>query len=342
VTTSPLKLFAPENPTLHALYVEKWQSLRARRTVGTDLEGLRWWEKLTGGVSACNITAETCRVFRRALDELIKLGKFGPNHGNKLVRSVNRFLKLLGPNDGSVDPEDPSELQFVGLVSGRLQIKPPKVVRKEVDGWMEIEEMEAFLAACPRAKWVNFKTARPLSRTPGIDPPVWWRATWILAYNTALRVEELLACRWDWMESDKHGTWLRLPKEAAKTGVERMVYLNSKALESLEVLRRCGGETWLNWPYTHSWLDRLRMRIYEHAELRRCMRLKIGWHGLRKACATALTALAGADIAAMHLGHSLKGVTAKHYLHRSAVCNHVEALPQPRILEAEDRQLRLF
>jgi integrase len=348
----------PDKPTFLETYQHHWMHLRQPGTRNCDLEALRLFDRVNPYVPAESLTWEHTRKFRRELDDAVKSGRMSQNQANKLARHANRFLKLLGPNDGSFDPEDPTDLCPLGILPAPLRLKAPPKQRREVDGWVEIEESGAFLAAAKLAKWLNPVTGKALSvnrgkrRAPKIAAPHWWHSAWIFVYNSALRIDEAIEVLQADLFEDKYGRWLRVRKEVSKTGKERMVYLNDHAAAAVARLCSCDHPKIMAWDYSHSFLDRCRREIFERAGLTRLLGLGVGWHGLRKSCATELVKIAagsqknGMEIAAKHLGHEPKLVTNEYYAHRSIVIPYVDKLPQPIIPELppdeNDRQLKLF
>lgn len=331
-----LSLFRPpESSSLPELYENIWADQRNPKTRSDDRRVMQLWDELHPGVPADQLTFQHARDFRRKLDEMVKTKQVVPNTANKYGRHINRFLKLLGPNDGSIDPEDPDELQPIGILSAPLRIKVPSGEARDVDDWIELEESGSFLGAAQTADWLNPQTGRPIvdgrdEKTPPKMPaPLWWSAAWLLIYNSALRIEEASKVKHSDLYRDKSGWWLRVQRDVSKTGYERSVYMNKHALAAIEQLKTDGRPTILAWDYSLSFLNRLRREIFERALLHRLIDQQIGWHGLRKACATELYKLGGDDVAAMHLGHRRQSVTGKHYMHKSAVCPHVDRLPQP-------------
>lgn len=355
-----LSLFSPpEEPTLLELYPLHWEHLRGKGTRACDLEALRFFDRLHPQTPSAKLTFEHTRRARRELDLRVKEKKISANQANKIGRHLNRFLALLGPNDGSIDPEDPLALQPLGILPAPLRMAVPPAQKREVEGWIEIEESSAFLSIVAHARWINPVTGRTLGterkrQPPQLSAPHWWQCCWTFIYNSALRIDEATQVLWEDRRTDKHGEWLHVRPEVSKTGDERLVYLNRHALAALERLRTCGHVKIMAWDYSLSFLDRLRRDLFERANLHRLLEQEIGWHGLRKACATELISLcgregsraSGLDLAAKHLGHVLKSVTAGHYMHRSAVIPYVDRLPQPAICELppvhEDKQLKLF
>lgn len=338
-----LRLFTSDAPqTLYELYIERWQSQRHKSTAYEDRRALKVFEELIGAIPAKEITSTHCWQFRKKLDEKIKAGEVKQNTADKWVRSVSHILKLAGPNDGSIDPEDYTELQPAGVIQTQLRLKRFGQAESDCEKLIEMEESEQFLTWLAWADWVDPKTNSPLLDPPLLPATVWWRNVWILCYNSALRIEELCLWRRDWIEKDRGHWWARLPAEGTKTKTPRSVYLNAHALAAIEQLKPLESRTVIGWTYSDDFLGKLRRKFFERAGLMRCVREGIGFHGLRKACATELAKMAGHEIAAMHLGHKLQSVTAKHYVNRVAVIPHVDQLPQPRIIEPADPQRRLF
>jgi integrase len=342
---SSLRLFAPdEQPTLLQLYENRWLPKRSKSTAANDRECLRAFERCTGARPAATLSSEQCWQFRREQAGLVKSGQLASATANKRIRTVNLFLKLLGPNDGSIDPQDEEQLQPAELLGICLNIKQLEQQRNIVTKAIHSAESEQFLTAAARFHWRDPADKHALSSPPSLPATEWWRAVWLLCYNTALRIDELLTVRWEHQETDCDGTWWNLPATVTKTGAARYCYLNRHALAQLAILKRLSTETVLGWTYTKDFLQKLRLAAFNQAGLHRLVRCEIGWHGLRKACAIELAKLGGGQIAGMHLGHAAaKGdVTTNHYLDRTVVVPHVDRLPQPRIIEPTDPQQRLF
>ena len=179
-----------------------------------------------------------------------------------------------------------------------------------------------------------------MDRPPRMPALAWWRAVWCLVYNTSMRTAELIAVEWKHLETDSDGTWFNLTQ--TKTEVPRWCYLNRHALAALETLRACNSSLVLDWRNSKEELQRLRRAAFITAGLTRLWGNKIGFHGLRRACSNALTRSGGEGVAKWHLGHARDSTTSEFYMDRTVVIDHVDKLPQPRIVPAGDPQKLLF
>jgi integrase len=343
--TSPpqMRLFAPaEHPSLMDVYKLHWERKRKKKTTAcADREAIRAFERVVGDIPAKDLTPEVCKAFRREMKAAVAQGRWEPDTVNKRITALNHLLRLLAPDDGSADDED-DELQPIGLLPRQLKIKCLPRQRKLVVDVIHMSEQEQFLARSDGFRWVHPKKGKPIGKPPEMPAPAWWRAVWCLAYNTAMRTEELLLVEWQHLQEDADGVWFNLPHTVTKTEAPRWCYLNIHARKALQALRACGSPTVLGWHNCKEELQRLRRAAFIQAGLTRLVKEEIGFHGLRKACATALTRSGGEAVSKAHLGHAAEGTTARHYLDRTIVIDHVDRLPQPRIIDPTDPQKRLF
>lgn len=326
--------------TLRELYIELWKPKRNPRTAYEDLRALTVFEEIVGKIPASKLEIEHCWDFRLELEARIASGQIeSQNTAGKWCRSIGRFLKLAGPSSGRIDPRNQKKLQPAGVLTTVLQLEQFEVIEKDVEELMELEESEQFLAWLTNARWVAHSGV--ISNPPRMDATSWWRAVWVLCYNTGMRREEFVAWRCEWIEKSRGHYWANLPAKVTKTKKSRSVYLNEPAMEAVNQLRKLESPTVIGWPHSAEYLGRVRRWMFEQAGLKRCIEEEIGFHGLRRACATEIAlAGGGAEIAAMHLGQKLKSVVARHYLHKTAVIPYVNKLPQPRVTNSPSESVR--
>src|SRR5262245_28497810 len=135
----------------------------------------------------------------------------------------------------------------------------------------------------------------------------------------------MLRLRWEWLEEDELGWWLKVPPRGAPK-VPRGIWLsmNRHALRALELVRdRAAPEACgiiYPWPHTTGCLQDWMQRILEASRIPPNRRFK--FHGLRKAFANELGKINGL-IVPMALGHAKSDVTLDSYVHRQMLVDAV-------------------
>jgi integrase len=168
----------------------------------------------------------------------------------------------------------------------------------------------------------------------------------LFTYNAGFRLQTLSALRWDWIYKEPVGktqTWIQVPPAAIKKKRGRPFYLTRGALDALELVRTVQGDGRLfPWPHCEPYLQQTRREILSQSEVP--VTRHFGFHGLRKALGTELTAICdGNDCAAsMALAHSVRNTTRDHYLNKRVMAEAMDKLPQPKWTPRVDPQRLLF
>lgn len=251
-------------------------------------------------------------------------GVVSANTVRKHLIAVDAVLQRAGPRSRGANPQG-CDL----LTDPPRAVKPAIVVDRRIKRFA-LEEISAWLAVCHLAS----------SPRGAVEPRCWWESAVLLLYNTGLRIGELLAARCEWLVEDEDGQWLELPPTAVKGGQRgRRTYLNATARL---VLRRLGADRERLLPFAHDphYAQALRRKLLARSTIE--PRRRYGFHGLRKAFASELTALSPSETAVkMALGHA-GDVTLDYYQHRRVMIEAMDRLPQPVWRPDRDGQQRLL
>lgn len=293
-----------------------WRTASSTKTTAIDQAALNHWASLTGDPPLDAISAYDTAAFV----ERVKLlpGKNGrpisPNTIRKHCTALQFILDRAGPGD------DRRLRNTARLIDRPPGFQRPKYRKPPTIGALSLLEIGRWMRVCDQAN-------TPAKMRP-VVPTKWWRALVTFLYNTALRIETTLYLEWDMLAEDG---WLTIPPEIYK-GREHggEFYVNRHARAAIESIRHWRFQEifpWKNWPNSASWLHEQRRRLWKSAKINRP---GIGFHGLRKACETAL---AGRNelVARFVAGHVAgDDILANHYVdHRQIVGEHLEQLPQP-------------
>ncbi|MFO0899830.1 MAG: site-specific integrase [Pirellulales bacterium] len=311
----PLYVDNPEAMTLTRFYDEFYFRRRhsggraTADTVKLYRTCLRQWALLTGDPPLQEITDELLAAFHDALATLPgRLGRrISPNTVRARLVHILTVLRFAGP---------PGHRNYgaAGLIERVPYLRLPQ---GEINEPLTVPEvhLSATYRAASQAK---------IPTCHGIDPGHWWRALFVTAFNTGLRIGTLLKLEW------KHVRWaenqIKLPANVVKT--RRGLTL---PIEPVVVthLRRIEGpwEHVFPWPYTREY-----MRTYLHGlqDLAGIPKGEhFGMHRVRKTTATELYAISP-KAAMVALGHSKLDMTLTHYVGgREIVSKAIGQLPQP-------------
>lgn len=277
-------------------------------------ESIGLWVRLTGDPSIDLIDDATWARFREALARRPGRGAkcISLNTVRKHLIAVDAVFKRTGPRSRDHNP------QGRGLIADPPRAVKPGIVKNERIKRFTIDEISAWLAVC--------HTARS-PKTPGIEPRQWWEGSVVLAYNTGLRLGELLKLQFLWIVEDEDGHWLELPAWAVKGGQNgRRVYLNVHARLAI---RSIAGDRREILPFHHElgYVQALRRKMLAQSTID--AKRRFGFHALRKAFATELGRLSPSEAAVkMAMGHS-GDVTLDFYQHRELMIEAMDKLPQP-------------
>lgn len=172
-------------------------------------------------------------------------------------------------------------------------------------------------------------------RLDAVSARSWWRALFLTAYNTGLRIGTLRKIEYGHVD----GEWLNVPGEIYKGNAPKRFWLTEQAREAIAGIRTA-RESIFPWPHCGRWLFANLKRIQEAAGMpaARCF----GFHGFRKALGTELAAI-NPLAAQMALGHTNMKTTQEHYINPSVMVEAMRKMPQPTIRPDDSpRQLRLF
>ena len=273
---------------------------------------LQHWRLLTGDPPVKQITTETIARFRDALLKkrgLSRRRRMSANSARTYMRHIQVLLDKLGQ-------PGPRNRDAVGVLDRVPWAKPPREV-EHIPKTVTIERMSACIQAT---------AIMEVPVVPGIKPPAWWRALFIVAWNTGLRAGTLFSMRMDEIEWAK--CRMVLPAERLKSRRPMIVHLNAAAMAAMRSIRT---DRELVFP----WKDPVtRWTFYRH--LHRLETVagipeadQFGLHAIRRTVATALYEISP-GAAQFALGHTTNDVTRKHYVDGGGlVARALDQLPQP-------------
>lgn len=283
-----------------------------KRTHDAYDRSLNYWDRITGDPALQEIDEYVCAAFIAGLRQLDGCdGMLADNTVRKHCVHVQYCLDRAGPYSRRNNPLGKS------LIADPPLLLKPAVVKNDVVDNFLLPEIGHWLEACHHASVPKLRR---------VSPKDWWQSLIIFDYNTGIRLETLLAARFDWITTDDEGTWLIVPSTALKGRKRgRRFFLNQAALEAIEAIRT-DRDLIFEWRFTEGYLhDRRRellakTRIPEHR--------RFGFHALRKALATELGKI-NSIAAKMALGHAGGDVTIEHYQNRIILVESLMKLPQP-------------
>jgi len=219
-----------------------------------------------------------------------------------------------------------------GLVQEEARpIKRLKEPKRKPRAW-RVSDLGAMLSVA----------ARRAGLICGLRASSWWRAFYLVMYDTGLRVSTQMDLRWDHF-NPRDGV-LRIPAELVKDDEELVHELSPQTLSALLALRGSGAAEIFPWASDRDRKWRT-LRKRHRANLREASlpwqgRRDGGFHKIRSTTASYLKRSGGNPTE--HLGHSTEQVT-RVYLDKR-ICRprrQVDLLPRPQLAEP-DPQMRLF
>ncbi|HEV3022445.1 MAG TPA: site-specific integrase, partial [Pirellulales bacterium] len=265
-------------------------------------ESGRYWKRFTADPPLRSIDDFTCAQFVAGLRTLA--GQGGQPLAENTIRKHCVHVQYCLDRAGPKVRHNPRAKQARLLPEVPI-VDRPRLVVNEVDDNFTLAEIGHWLDACTHAEAPHDQNCQP---------PDWWRALVLVAYNTGLRIETLIKLRWGWLREDELGHWLQVPPGAIKKSHGRSFYLPPAGLKSLEPIRPAAPRVEaaiFPWPHTESWLHECRRRLLGASKIAPGRRW--GFHGLRKAFGTELAKIDGAAVS-WALGHSAGSVAQRHYV----------------------------
>lgn len=268
---------------------------------------LEYWVKHTGNPPLAAIDKKVMSDFVVKMHREKAHGRhLSPATVRKHCMAIMSILNCAGP---------PSS-QFrdaVGLINTPPGFPP---IRVSIDvSWKTpgMEELEAILEACHVAKYPQIR---------GITPEAWWRNVYLFLYNTGIRHADIMDSRWCDIRVRNRVTVLVISAKREKTGEEKVIPLNTHALEILRQMPRGNpNHRIFRWNMSERTLYTQRSRIIEAAGL---PNLKIGsFHAIRRMVATMI------DDPQLVLGHTSAQTTRIHYTAISRKAHAFGRLEQP-------------
>lgn len=303
----PLSAHDPLSVVFARGFVPLWIDSQGldRKTKTQYADALGWWARLTGDPPVSLI--DDYMVSQFVADLMQQSGRLGPQMSKSTVRKhcghLAKLIAFCGPRSRAK-----GDRKNLGLVpTPPVPERPRADVRPPTDVFT-VAELRQLLAAADRM------TA---PRLAGVAAPDWWRAMLHVAWVSGLRINALLRLEWrDIAPVEGGGAWLTSRPELAKgrKGARRWLPPGvARELEQIRTGRRLVfGWSDRRWIYTRSLtlLRRLQTLAGLPAERR------FGWHGIRRAHATALAAQSlhqgGMSVAQVSLGHSDLATTAMY------------------------------
>lgn len=300
----------------------------ARDAKPRNLEALRcslaYWVRFTGDPPLDQI--DEVEHGLRLVTGLRSLpGKRSPhlsaNSVAKHVTALQAMLDLCGPRSRE-------QREALELVERAPYLQKPRKTKKPPEDCYSLAEVELLLANC-EAAWLPHRL--PVSAAN------YMRRVYLLAFNTAMRIQEICLVQW----AHDRGTHLELPARIVAKGHEgRRVELNAAARQIVDAMRGLDAARIFPWPW--SW-ESSRSNLYkQHDAIRACLpehrRKFFAFHAIRKLTNNELAAI-NPLACQKALGHATGRVTVENYTSQQVVTAAVAQLPQPQW--RHERQQRL-
>lgn len=319
---------APDGETTLSGFYETWYVPNRLNDATEDTKeayriAVGHWRLLTGDPPVKAITNETVARFRNALSKMrgrSPIMRMSPNS----VRSYMRFLQVLLDKLG---PPGRGNRDGLDILERVPWAKPPREVVR-IPRTITLEQFSACITA-------SLSMDEP--QLSGVKAPAWWRALFVVAWNTGERIGTLLSMRM--AEIDWAGKRIVLPADRMKSRRPKIVYLNAAALNALRSIRT-DRKLIFPWPsndYRSTFYKRLH-KLQDVAGIPR--EDQFGFHPIRKTVATMLWEI-NPGAAQCALGHTTNDVTKKHYVDGGGmVARALDQLPQPAV--HQDLEARLI
>lgn len=275
---------------------------------------LRKWARLTGDPPISTIEAETLIAYRDASAALPGLhagSKISANTLSTELRQLQGLLNFCGP-------PGPRARDALGLLKVTPWIRRPRTE-------------EPMPRAVPFDYLSKVYEAAGSMRTPqiaGIVPADWWRALFVVAFNTGLRRRALFALLWS--DVDLLKLLLVARPATIKTRRSQTLPFNELTRQHLAKIRNGGGPVF-PWPFCKRTFDNEMHALQWAAGIPRTDRF--GLHAIRRTNATQLWE-DSPQAAQLTLGHTTMGMTARRYVQETAIIRAaVETLRQPEAFQ---------
>ncbi|MBW3538746.1 MAG: tyrosine-type recombinase/integrase [Planctomycetes bacterium] len=270
----------------------------APRTQRNMRSRISQWEKRGGEMRVARITERDFRRFReRCLAEGLRAYTI-----EVTLNAVYTVLRHCGP--ASIAPHGRGILKTIPAKGRRLKIAFAQKPTPSLADLSRVYEL-ADMAWYPQTH---------------LAPEVWVRGLLVIAYNTALRLSDLLRLRWEHVRLSDQAIKLA----AKKTGKEQWLPINATLARHLEALR--GGDERVL-PLDCQQFDHLRRQLYTICDAAGVERFAP--QGIRRRSATEYERVSpGAG--GLILGHTLRSMTFAHYVQSLDVLQPAaDKLPQP-------------
>lgn len=301
-----------------------------RATVAEYRTAVARWCELVGDLPLKAITTDDCRRFVELA--LARPGRGGQPPSRYTVKKQCTALRVILRQAGPRSRDAPDAATEEGLFGedrhGRPRPSPwfpaLDVPSPEPDDVFTLDEIADWLNVCHLARQPQL---------PECSAALWWRTLILFAYNTGMRIGELLALRRGMLRRTARGLrYLDVPGAYRKQGKAARIALNAAALEAWEAMPTT-DVVW-PWPHHRAHLDTIRRELLTAAGLP--PERRFGFHALRKAAATAIYSL-DPEAAQRQLTHESRSTTEKHYVAAQALIDAaitrqaaiIEAIPQP-------------
>jgi integrase len=314
--------------------MREWVSEIIRQETPAEGTRRRWldtvghWERTTLDPPIAEINQATCDRFAAGLMASSLANNTRRTHGVQL----NGFLNRLAPPTkhhrravGFFDRPPSVDLAPLEIIMGAIK-------------HFTMPEMGRYLDACKLLPPPRKPLAAPLQ--------LLCESLAVVAYNTGLRIKELLAMRFEWMDVIDDFHCINMPSAALKCGRRsgrgRCVPLNEPALRAIGQLRSftTASGAIFGGVRLYQRFDRYRSHTLRLAGLPSAKRL--GFHGLRQLGGEQIRRI-DPTMKKSFLGHATQDVTTNFYTSWVELAETVARLPQPAWTAWSGRsQLRLF
>lgn len=284
-------------------------------------QALAFWVQINGNTPLADVTRRDTANFINGMRKL-RQPKGGKPYSEatirKHARAISSVLNAAGPACSTYP-------HAVGLLPSVPQFPVVHVWVNISAKTPTLEEFQRILDACDRAKNMDMEKFYPEKTIkPGqeIDGATWWRALYMVLYNTGLRSGELFKAKWGDIREINRRKYLHIPVENEKKHLEKQIPLNEAACEALCTLPYRGPDQLIfgcNGRKTQ--MMRWRKKIAARANVPVCMTCP---HAMRRMTGTYV------ENPQKVLGHTNAATTRNHYTAMAAVARYMDNLPQPQ------------